>query len=285
MSVCLYDTRLKRGGMNHYMLPTSTRPDTFLGRGKCGDYAIARLLSLASTGGSRREDLVASVYGGANVVGHLGSAATVGLYEIGQRNVDAAMVTLRGLAIKVLRHDTGGVHGRKIHMQTGTNAIEVITAEASADRLKQAQMLKEFRQRRIRVLVIDDSRVVRHVLRKGIALAPDLEVIAEAADAYEARERILELDPDVLCLDIIMPRMDGLAFLRRVMRYKPIPTVIVSTIAKRGTDIQRRAQAAGAVAVIDKDELAIYEGTGPMERVLLPALRRAAATVVHRTVG
>lgn len=157
----------------------------------------------------------------------------------------------------------------------------MVSNKATADRLKLAEKRRELAERKIRVLLIDDSRIVRRVLRKGIERASDIEVVGEAADAYEAREKILELDPDVLCLDIIMPRMSGLTFLARVMHYRPIPTVIVSTIAKRGSDIYRRACQMGAVEVIDKDALAIYQGTGPMERVLLPAIRKAAVTVVH----
>ena len=82
-----------------------------------------------------------------------------------------------------------------------------------------------------------------------------MEVCGEAENPYEAREQVLQLDPDVLCLDIIMPRMDGLTFLRKIMQYKPIPTVIVSTIAKQGSAMRRKVLDAGAVDVVDKEEL------------------------------
>jgi chemotaxis receptor (MCP) glutamine deamidase CheD/CheY-like chemotaxis protein len=283
VSVCLFDPVGRRGGMNHFMLPSAGLQQVEMGRGKYSDYALPRLLSMALRSGSRKTDLVASVFGGGQVSGHLGAAATLGLFEVGRRNIDAAFLWLKEEGIPVVRHDTGGLVGRKIHMNTATNQIDVVAHQMSDDRLRRAERLETFRERKIRVLVIDDSRTVRAILRGAIESTDDLEVAGEAADPYEARERIMELDPDVLCLDIIMPRMDGVTFLRRVMRFRPIPTVIVSTMAQRGSPMRRKAELAGAVEVIDKEELALYRSTGAMEKILLPALRKAAATVVRAT--
>jgi two-component system, chemotaxis family, protein-glutamate methylesterase/glutaminase len=130
--------------------------------------------------------------------------------------------------------------------------------------------------------VIDDSPTVRRILSAIIARSGDLEVCAEAADPFEARDALLAHDPDALCLDIIMPKLDGLSFLRRLMQYKPIPTVVVSTIAKAGTQMEKNLQEAGAVAVIDKDALEIYKGYDVAERALLPALRKAVTSVVQK---
>lgn len=281
ISVCLYDPVGKRGGMNHYMLPTAGSRGAEGGRGKYADYALPRLLAMAVRAGCRQSDLVASVFGGGQVTGHLGAAADLGLFDVGRRNAEAAFVWLRSEKIQVLRHDTGGIVGRKIHMNTATNDIQVVAHQASAERLERAEKLEAFRKRKIRVLVIDDSPTVRAILRAGIGSSDDLEVVGEAADPYQARERIMELDPDVLCLDIIMPRMDGVSFLRRVMQFRPIPTVIVSTMAQRGSPMRLSARQAGAVEVIDKEELAIYKGLETMKKTLLPALRRAAASAVR----
>jgi two-component system chemotaxis response regulator CheB len=81
-----------------------------------------------------------------------------------------------------------------------------------------------------------------------------------------------------------MPKLDGLSFLRRLMQYKPIPTVVVSTIAKAGSQMEKNLKDAGAIAVIDKDSLAIYQGFETAERSLLPALRRAVSAVVQKRV-
>ena len=135
------------------------------------------------------------------------------------------------------------------------------------------------------MLVVDDSPTVRRILIKAINASDDLEVIGEAENPFEARERILEQDPDVLCLDIIMPKLDGLSFLKRIMQFKPIPTVIVSTIAKQGSEMRANVEAAGAVGVIDKEELKIYQGLDVVQRELLPLLRKAARTVVQKRGG
>ncbi len=85
---------------------------------------------------------------------------------------------------------------------------------------------------RIRVLIIDDSAIVRRILTDALAPEPDLEVVGTAPDPYVARDKILALNPDVLTLDIEMPRMDGLTFLRKIMRSHPLPVVVVSSLAQ-----------------------------------------------------
>ena len=86
--------------------------------------------------------------------------------------------------------------------------------------------------RRIRVLVVDDSALVRKALTDALALDPEIEVVGSACDPYVAREKIVRLDPDVLTLDLEMPRMDGLTFLRILMEHHPLPVVVVSSLAQ-----------------------------------------------------
>ncbi len=104
----------------------------------------------------------------------------------------------------------------------------------------------------IRVLVIDDSAVVRKVLGEELAKAPDIEVVGTAVDPYVAREKILQLRPDVLTLDIEMPRMDGLEFLEKLMAAQPMPVVIVSSLTPRNSALALKALALGAVEVLCK---------------------------------
>ena len=132
------------------------------------------------------------------------------------------------------------------------------------------------------MLIVDDSSTVRNVLRQGLAGDPRLVVIGEAEDPFKARELILHHDPDVITLDIIMPNLDGLSFLRRLMAYKPIPTVIISTIAKQGSDLRRMVEQAGAVGVFDKEDLALYQGIEAVRAKLIPAVLKAAATPVAK---
>lgn len=281
VAVCLYDAKRQWGGMNHFMLPKQNGGR--LEPGKYGDYAIPALIKLATQSGSKQTDLVASLYGGGQVVGHLGSVAQAqSSFDVGLRNIALARECLREIGVPIKRSEVGGKTGRRINFDTVSNEIQVRGINPMAENAERAQRRDAFGKRKIRVLVVDDSATVRSVLRHGIELAEDMEVVGEAAHPYEARELILERDPDVLCLDIIMPKLDGHAFLKRIMKYKPIPTVIVSTIAKRGSAMRKNVMDAGAVDVIDKEELEIYKGPEIIRRVLLPKLRNAANTVVKK---
>jgi len=106
--------------------------------------------------------------------------------------------------------------------------------------------------RKIRVLIVDDSASVRMTLSEIISSDPDLEVMATAADPYVAVERIRQEVPDVMFLDIELPRMDGLTFLRKIMSQRPIPVVICSSLAEAGSDTLMQALEAGAVDVVTK---------------------------------
>lgn len=106
--------------------------------------------------------------------------------------------------------------------------------------------------KRIRLLVVDDSATIRALIRSAVSAAADIEVVGEAADPFEARESIKRLNPDVLTLDIEMPKMDGLSFLDKIMRLRPMPVIIVSTLTRRGAEATIRALEGGAVDCIEK---------------------------------
>ena len=131
----------------------------------------------------------------------------------------------------------------------------------------------------VRVVVVDDSPLVRGVLTELINRTPDLRVVGQAADPYEAREKIRELDPDVVTLDVEMPRMDGLAFLERLMRLRPTPVVMVSTLTERGADTTLRALELGAVDFVAKPTLNVRAGLDELSREITGKLRAASAKV------
>ena len=108
---------------------------------------------------------------------------------------------------------------------------------------------------KIRVLIVDDSRMIRDVLTDILKEQPDIEVVGAAADAFEARDKIKELDPDVLTLDVEMPKMNGLEFLDRLMRAKPMPVVMISSATERGSEVTFRALELGAVDFVTKPKL------------------------------
>lgn len=106
--------------------------------------------------------------------------------------------------------------------------------------------------RKVRVLVVDDSPTVRRILTECLSAEPDIEVVGTAPDPYVARNLILSLKPDVLTLDIEMPRMDGLTFLRKLMRHHPMPVLVVSSLAQSSCAAAMSALAEGAVDVLPK---------------------------------
>jgi len=111
-------------------------------------------------------------------------------------------------------------------------------------------------QKKIRVLVVDDSAVVRRMISDALALDPEIEVVGAAGDPYVARDMILEHEPDVLTLDIEMPRMDGLTFLKILQEHRPMPVVIVSSLTQAGSQLALRALELGAVDVVAKQSSA-----------------------------
>ncbi len=107
-------------------------------------------------------------------------------------------------------------------------------------------------EKNIKVLVVDDSAIVRKVLSEELSRERDINVVGTAPDPYVARDKIVRLKPDVLTLDIEMPRMDGLTFLKKLMRYYPLPVIIVSSLTKRGGTMAMEALSLGALEVISK---------------------------------
>lgn len=111
----------------------------------------------------------------------------------------------------------------------------------------------------IRVLVVDDSALVRRILTEGMRLDPELQVVGEASNPYMARDLLVELRPDVITLDVEMPRMDGVTFLKRFMPIMPIPTVIISSLTQQGARISLEALESGAVDVIAKPAVGLVD--------------------------
>lgn len=137
--------------------------------------------------------------------------------------------------------------------------------------------------RPIRVLVIDDSALIRQLMTQLLDAVDGIEVVGSAADPYIARQKIKQLNPDVLTLDVEMPRMDGLTFLRNLMRLRPMPVVMVSTLTEHGAQVTLEALALGAVDFIAKPKLDVVRGFGEYAEVLVEKIRLAARARVART--
>ncbi len=134
----------------------------------------------------------------------------------------------------------------------------------------------------IRVLIVDDSATARAVLSEVLSSDPMIEVVATASDAYIARDKIVELRPDVLCLDVEMPRMDGITFLKRLMHYIPLPVVMVSSLTRAGAQTTLDALEAGAVDFVPKPHSNIYDGKNEMRDELIAKVKSAAKAKVQQ---
>ncbi len=127
-----------------------------------------------------------------------------------------------------------------------------------------------------KVLVIDDSALIRSLLTEMINQQKDLEVVGAAPDPLIAREMIKQLNPDVLTLDVEMPKMDGLDFLEKLMRLRPMPVLMVSTLTERGSEITLRALELGATDFVTKPKTAITEGMREYSSIIADKIRTAA---------
>jgi two-component system chemotaxis response regulator CheB len=132
----------------------------------------------------------------------------------------------------------------------------------------------------IRVLVVDDSALVRKLLTEELERAGDIEVVGTAMDPYVAREKIAQLKPDVLTLDVEMPRMDGLSFLAKLMEHFPIPTIVVSSLTQKDSEAYLKAMALGAIDVIAKPGSPY--ATPDIGKQLVNSIRTAAKARVVR---
>ncbi len=139
--------------------------------------------------------------------------------------------------------------------------------------------------KKIRVVVVDDSALVRSLLAGIINRQPDMECVGAAHDPLIAREMIRELNPDVITLDIEMPRMDGIDFLGRLMRLRPMPVVMISTLTERGAEVTMKALELGAVDFVSKPRMGVADGINELSSQIVEKIRIAASAHIRRIVA
>ncbi len=139
---------------------------------------------------------------------------------------------------------------------------------------------------KIRVLSVDDSALMRQIMTEIINSHSDMEMVATAPDPLVARDLIKKFNPDVLTLDVEMPRMDGLDFLEKLMRLRPMPVVMVSSLTGRGSEVTLRALELGAIDFVTKPQLGIREGMLAYSEMIAEKVRTAsrASLAAHKTV-
>jgi len=278
VSVCLFNIKNKQAAMNHFLLD---RP-AGNAAGDIGRYGITSIQHIADTLmaiDNNPYHYSAQIFGGAAVVDSLRANG-----DIGARNIEMAKQMLNALKIQVTNKDVGGKFGRRIKFNTATNTVESALSGQTEDGKQLAEKRKNFAGRNLRILIVDDSATVRRLLRKAIESGRGMEVVGEAEDAYEARDLVVSANPDVITLDIIMPKMDGLTFLQKLQQYYPKPVVIVSTIAKDNSRVAQSAVKYGAAEVIDKESLELYKGMDTVQKILIPKLWSAIYKIAKSAV-
>jgi len=133
----------------------------------------------------------------------------------------------------------------------------------------------------IRVLIVDDSALMRKVMSEILSSDPQIDVVATAADPLIARKKIKELKPDLITLDIEMPKLNGLEFLEKIMRLRPMPVLVVSALAEKGSDVALKALELGAVDFATKPSLDVEGGLITMQDELIGKVKAAAAASFH----
>ena len=133
----------------------------------------------------------------------------------------------------------------------------------------------------VRVLVVDDSAIVRKILSHELGRAPGIEIVGTAPDPYIARDKIVALSPDVLTLDVEMPRMDGITFLRKLMKHRPMPVIVLSSLTPQGGQTAMEALEAGAVEVMCKPSGSFT--VGDVCNVLIEKIKAASTARIDRS--
>jgi two-component system chemotaxis response regulator CheB len=270
VAVALYDPVTKVGGLNHYLLPNVVSTES--PNPRYGSIAIPELLHEMEKLGALKKNIQAKVYGGGNVI-----SSTIMAEGIGARNIEIALRMLAEFKIPVLEKNVGGDKGRKIILNTKT--FEVRHALNGEKFQEQEESISGFRKpfslRSVKVLIIDDSATVRNLF-SNIFTKNGLEVVGVAHDPYEARDLLMTKKPDVITLDIEMPKMNGVTFLEKLMKHQPTPVVMVSSLGSQG-DAALRSLELGAVEFVHKPSQFDPSVLSQLGEMLVQKVRAAAS--------
>ncbi|WP_413290031.1 chemotaxis protein CheB [Bdellovibrio sp. HCB337] len=278
VAVALHDPVAKVGGLNHYLLAEPGAHD--VPNPRYGSAAIEMLIEEMLRLGASLDRIQAKVYGGGNVI-----AVSVVGESIGQRNIEVAERLLQKHGIRILERNVGGESGRTLKVNTHTFEVihsfsnEEAAGSASVDvsGFKPLQVAKT-----VKVLIVDDSATVR-TLFTNIFQKSGLEVVGAAADPYQAREMIAAKKPDVLTLDIEMPRMSGVMFLEKLMKFQPTPVVMVSSLGSTGEAAMKSLEL-GAVEFVHKPSQFDPQVLKDLATTLVEKVRAAASVNVLKKI-
>lgn len=278
VAVALHDPVAKVGGLNHYLLAEPGPND--VPNPRYGSAAIEMLIEEMLRLGASLDRIQAKIYGGGNVI-----AVSVVGESIGQRNVEVAEKLLQKHGIRILERNVGGESGRTLKVNTHnfevlhsfSNAEAAGSATVDVSGFKPLQVAKT-----VKVLIVDDSATVR-TLFTNIFQKSGLEVVGAAADPYQAREMIAAKKPDVITLDIEMPRMSGVMFLEKLMKFQPTPVVMVSSLGSTGEAAMKSLEL-GAVEFVHKPSQFDPQVLKDLATTLVEKVRAAASVNVLKKI-
>ena len=278
--------------MNHFMLPQSDTGVWGIASAsmRFGNFAMETLINDILARGGRRDNLEIKVFGGATIIGN---SAQVGL-----RNADFVESYLHEEGLPIAARSLRGAHARRIHYQPLTGRVRMLempraeiivspdrdrpTARACVPNPSRAPSSCSTDHGRtampVKVLVVDDFALMRQLLSELLNSDQRIQVVGVASDPYVAREQIKALNPDVITLDIEMPRMDGLSFLEKLMALRPTPVVVVSTLTQKGADAVVRALELGAVDCVAKPLIDLRAGMTELRDELVDKVLTAASS-------
>jgi two-component system chemotaxis response regulator CheB len=269
ISITLWSPLARVGAMSHCLLPTRGRADVDGVRGlalreldaRYADEALHLMLHELERRHVRASQCRAKVFGGGDM---FPAQKHAGVVAVGRRNGEAARELLQAHGIELVSENLFGEGHRQMVFDVASGGRYVMSA--------------------IKVMVVDDSAVVRQVVAGLLGAAPGIEVLAAVADPVLAIERLKQAWPDVIVLDVEMPRMDGITFLRKLMAERPTPVVICSTLTEKGAKTTMEALAAGAVAIVTKPRLGLKQFLNEAGEELVATVRAAARANLRRVV-
>ncbi|OYZ20081.1 MAG: hypothetical protein B7Y39_11185 [Bdellovibrio sp. 28-41-41] len=275
VSVCLFSDSEKGGGVIHYALPElpSNSKDNPL---RYGDYAIEDLiLKTCHHLGVKSYQLKAKLVGGANNI-----ASEHPSQHVGSENVKIAKKLLSKHKIPIVGEDVGGTRGRKIlfHLQTGRLQVAFVGPGYSRPSAAKAIGLSDKiekpilnlgnteSKRKIRVLIVDDSKTIRELLTKILSQDPNINVVGQAEDPLKAELLLPTTKPDVITLDVHMPRMTGVQWLKTLVPKYKLPVVMITSLELKDGNEVFEALELGAIDYIQKPSLSDLNSAAPLIR-------------------
>jgi two-component system, chemotaxis family, protein-glutamate methylesterase/glutaminase len=255
--VCIWDKKRNIGGICSYNKPVNPDKEKF--SNEYGNNAILNLVKLFKYNGSEKDDLVSKIIGGG-----LNKESNVDAnHQFGSENTKTALRLLDKFDISVTGNSTGGDKAKKVQFNSSTGKVRFNPVVSDTE----LQIVKPKK-----ILIVDDSAAVRTLLKKMISSDPFFVVMGEARDPIEAMDIIAKEKPDAITLDIHMPRMDGITFLKQYMPKSPIPTIMISAANEGSSSKTLEALSHGAFHYIEKPS---YTNVGEITDELCSILKAA----------